>query len=231
MHERTKLGRKGLQAEGRLRLRPFGGYEAHFERQYDQRIEDVWDAITNPKRMVDWLADTDLDLREGGKIELRFANSGAVTSGIVTEVEAPEVLEYYWVTAQQEAPTQHIPDELRAGNGTCGDNTLAASVIRYLLKADVGGGTVLNLRHTVPLNPDLIPNRVVQQSGRANRPEDETPQPDMVLAAWETHLDLLSDALERPGNGAMSLSRDRSEGEWPWGAFEEKRSKYQQLIQ
>jgi uncharacterized protein YndB with AHSA1/START domain len=217
--------------EGVMRLRPHGGYQVQFERHFDQPIEEVWRTITEPNRLSDWLADADVDFQEGGKIELRFANSGSVTQGIVTEVEPPNVFEYFWITAQSNNASQPIPTDLAAGNGTCGDNTLAGSRIRFELARSQGGNTVLTLTHTVPLNPDLIPNPVMRAAwaGPARRAEEEKPKPDMVLAAWETHLDLLEGALRNPGNRTMSRAGRRS-GDWPWDGFEERRNRYAQTI-
>ncbi|MGX0966063.1 uncharacterized protein YndB with AHSA1/START domain [Bradyrhizobium japonicum] len=218
-----------FKQEGSLEVSPNGGYSVEFNRHFDRSIDEVWRTMTDPARMIDWYADADVDQREGGKIVLRFANSGSTQHGIVTQYEAPTVFEHMWVTGQQTAPAQPIPENLRAGNGTCGGLALAASVIRYELSRPSEGGTNLKLTHYVPMNPQLIPVPLAR-AGRAVDTVIESAPPDMVLASWEIILKMLGDALQNPGNRAMSLRAIERGGSWPWDDFHNTQQKYAQTF-
>jgi uncharacterized protein YndB with AHSA1/START domain len=226
----------GRMPDGSLRLSPFGGYTVEFERQFDAKIEDVWRALTDPARLVDWYADTKIEPQLGGKFEQRFANSGATANSLIVEFDPPRVFAHMWVTGKTGSPTQPIPAKLAEGNGTCGDLTLAASVIRY----ELSGGTKttkVKLSHYVPLNPALIPSSLSKDVSRAAAPQtgsrvSKTPAPDMVLATWDIALDLLGRALASPGVKTMSLTRGKREDPqtaWPWQEFEDRRKAYTNL--
>ena len=71
----------------------------HFERHYRHPIERVWDAITQPERLVAWLGDAEIELEEGGAIKITWLNTDedgntAVYNGRVTRFEPPYVFEY-----------------------------------------------------------------------------------------------------------------------------------------
>lgn len=220
MKSKRKKGTRGL-----LRLSQHGGYSVEFKRTFHKPIDEVWKTITDPSRLVDWYAEAKVDARKGGKIELRFANSGATAHGIVTNFDPPNVFEHMWVTGEQSRPSQPMPEALAAGGGTCGDLSLAASVIRFAL-SDEGDSTTLSVSHYVPLNPQLIPGPLAKT--RASH-VSEQPAPDMVLATWETLLELLDQAISSPGNRAMSLSADRKGG-WPWDSFDARRQQYAEVV-
>ena len=58
--------------------------------------EEVWDALTDPKRLEDWFAnDVDLDLRPGGGASFRWSN-GEERTATVTEVEPGRRLAFEW---------------------------------------------------------------------------------------------------------------------------------------
>jgi uncharacterized protein YndB with AHSA1/START domain len=122
------------------------GMEARWERRIPHSIERVWAAITEPARMREWLADADIDLREGGAIELRWLNSEAVLRGRITRLEEGRLLEY-----------EGEPHGL----------------LRFELSED-GDGTLLVFTNRIP-GPSY---------------------PDLALAGWHVHLDMLDDALD-----------------------------------
>ena len=70
------------------------GVTQRFERRLKHPPERVWAALTEPDQMARWLAEADVDLREGGAIELRWTNGPAVLHGRFVTVDAPHVLEY-----------------------------------------------------------------------------------------------------------------------------------------
>ncbi|MBV9040732.1 MAG: SRPBCC family protein [Acidimicrobiia bacterium] len=113
------------QPDGRL-VEVDGAYQIEFERVYPHPIEEVWDAITNPARIAKWWlpfdADIELDLRPGGKYELR--------------AKGPEAMEISWTVVRVEPPTlfEHTHSDI-GGN------------IRWMLH-DEGGATRLELVQT-----------------------------------------------------------------------------------
>ena len=62
----------------------------------DNHLDEVWAALTEPARLVDWLAPGEIELRPGGAAKLDFAESGVVIRSTVSAVEAPRLLEYSW---------------------------------------------------------------------------------------------------------------------------------------
>src|SRR5207244_10895130 len=70
-----------------------------FERVIDRPVDDVWAALTEPDRLRQWLAEADVDARDGGRVELRFANPpGYVVRGTVTRADAPSAFEHTWTS-------------------------------------------------------------------------------------------------------------------------------------
>ena len=72
------------------------GYEAHLERYLEHDQASVWSMLTEPARMIDWLAPGEIEMRKGGAAKLNFTDSGIVIDSIVSEFEAPRLLEYSW---------------------------------------------------------------------------------------------------------------------------------------
>jgi uncharacterized protein YndB with AHSA1/START domain len=73
--------------------------ELHFERRYAHPIERVWDALTQPERLVAWLGEAELDLAEGGALKITWLNTDdegntAVYNARITRLEPPHVLEW-----------------------------------------------------------------------------------------------------------------------------------------
>src|SRR5579859_7732743 len=67
-----------------------------FERWYPVPVQQLWHALTDPRRMGRWLgAEASLDHRVGGAVGLRWA-SGDVMAGVITVFEPDQVLEYTW---------------------------------------------------------------------------------------------------------------------------------------
>lgn len=70
-----------------------------FERVLDHPVDEVWRALTEPDRLLQWLADVDIDTRQGGRIQLRLGQpAGYEVSGAVTRIDPPKVLEYTWTS-------------------------------------------------------------------------------------------------------------------------------------
>ena len=70
-----------------------------FERRYPHPIEKVWEALTQPERLVAWLGEVELDPEEGGAIKVTWLNTDedgntAVYNGRITRFEPPTALEW-----------------------------------------------------------------------------------------------------------------------------------------
>jgi uncharacterized protein YndB with AHSA1/START domain len=57
-------------------LRAVDGKAAvHMEDRYNTDIDDLWSALTDPRRLARWIADVEGDLRLGGEFEASFTSS------------------------------------------------------------------------------------------------------------------------------------------------------------
>ena len=56
----------------------------------------VWEMLTDPAKMVEWLAPGEIELREGGAAKLNFTDSGIVIDSKVSAFDAGRLLEYSW---------------------------------------------------------------------------------------------------------------------------------------
>lgn len=88
-----------------------------FERLLPGPIERVWDHLTKPECLATWLAPGEMELRVGGRVELRFdvqeaperAKAGAIIRGVVTRCEPPRALAYSWSDASPGQPPAESP--------------------------------------------------------------------------------------------------------------------------
>ena len=71
-------------------------YRARLERLIPHPPAAVWAMLTDPAKMVDWLAPGEIELREGGAAKLNFVDSGIVIDSTVSAFEAEKTLEYSW---------------------------------------------------------------------------------------------------------------------------------------
>lgn len=73
-----------------------GYVEARLTRSVEHDQQAVWKALTDPARLVEWLAPGTIDTRVGGAAKLNFTDSGTVIDSRVTACDAPALLEYSW---------------------------------------------------------------------------------------------------------------------------------------
>lgn len=59
-------------------------------------MEKVWAALTIPEPVADWLAPAEIELKVGGRYELRFHDGADVMIGVITRIEPPRLLELTW---------------------------------------------------------------------------------------------------------------------------------------
>lgn len=111
-----------------------------FERKFSQAIDDVWKHISDEKLLAGWIADASVDLRVGGKIELRFREEDDpegyckgenVSGGTIIACQAPELLKFVFASPH-------------AGE----------TILTYTLKP-IDDGTLFTLDHSA-LPPELM---------------------------------------------------------------------------
>jgi uncharacterized protein YndB with AHSA1/START domain len=62
------------------------------EDRFDTDVDDVWSALTDPRRLARWVGEVAGDLRPGGEYRFRFFASGAEGTGRVEACEPPRRL-------------------------------------------------------------------------------------------------------------------------------------------
>lgn len=77
------------------------------EDRYATTIDDLWSAITDPRRLVRWLGEIDGDLRLGGEYYARYYASGWEGSVRIVACEPPRRLQ---LTTASESPVPYVTD-------------------------------------------------------------------------------------------------------------------------
>lgn len=108
-----------------------GGVTALWRLTLDQPAPAVWDALTKPALLAQWLAPGEIELREGGLARLDFGDSGGQIDSLVTCCEPHRRLEYSWSSPGE--PLRNLCWRLEAP----------------------GSETALTLSLTVPVNEDV----------------------------------------------------------------------------
>ncbi len=73
--------------------------ELNFEAVYPNPPGEVWRALTDPKRLADWLMENDFTPRVGHKFQFRMKTGLGIERTIeceVLEVDEPRTLSYRW---------------------------------------------------------------------------------------------------------------------------------------
>lgn len=91
-------------------------HTVRFERDLPCPLETAWSYLTQPGRLVTWLAEGTIEPRVGGKVSLSFDveevperhDGGAFVEGVVTLCVPERVLAYTW--ADPEAPVVNSED-------------------------------------------------------------------------------------------------------------------------
>src|ERR1017187_10018672 len=73
-HQMTGNARAGTRIVGSLRSEDGRG-AVRMEDRYGTDIEDLWSALTDPRRLARWIAEVKGDLRLGGEFHARFTSS------------------------------------------------------------------------------------------------------------------------------------------------------------
>ena len=123
-------------ANGVIRKTGDDDYEIVFVRRLGKPIEKVWAALTDPARLADWFAQTEVDLRLGGEMRFRWALHGSTETAVIVALDPPKLLA--WATPIAEG--RH-------------------SVVRWDLMSETGAvkkGTRLILTQTLIAPDDLL---------------------------------------------------------------------------
>src|SRR5271163_82420 len=72
--------------------------------RFDTDIDDLWSALTDPRRLARWMGEVEGDLRLGGEFRARFYASGWEGTGRVEACEPPHRL--LVVTKDADAPEE-----------------------------------------------------------------------------------------------------------------------------
>jgi uncharacterized protein YndB with AHSA1/START domain len=83
--------RAGSRILGSLRSADGRGV-VRMEDRFDTDIDDVWWALTDPRRLARWIGEVEGDLRLGGEYRFRFFASGSEGTGRVEACEPPRHL-------------------------------------------------------------------------------------------------------------------------------------------
>lgn len=120
MDDLGTLERVGARLQGRM------------ERLMAHDAQAVWQMLTLPDKLAEWLAPGTIEPRLGGAAKLNFTDSGIVIDSQVSAFDPPRLLEYSW-----------------SGPGE------PARPLRWELHPADGGGTRLTLTVSVPDGEDI----------------------------------------------------------------------------
>jgi uncharacterized protein YndB with AHSA1/START domain len=90
----------GAPVLGTLRAADGNGV-VRMDNGFDASIEDVWSALTDPRRLALWLGEVEGDLRPGGEFRARFFASGWEGTGRIDSCERPRRLLVWTKDAEQ----------------------------------------------------------------------------------------------------------------------------------
>ena len=85
------------------------------EDRYDTDIDDLWSALTDPRRLARWMGEVEGDLRLGGEFRARFFASGWEGTGRVEACEPPRRL--LLLTRQPGQVDEHVMEVTLTADG------------------------------------------------------------------------------------------------------------------
>ena len=88
---------------------------ARMSRVLEDSVANVWAALTQPAKLVEWLAPGEIELRKGGAAKLNFTDSGVVIDSTVSAIAPERLLEYSWSSPGQ--PLRPVRYELTPEGG------------------------------------------------------------------------------------------------------------------
>ena len=85
------------------------------EDRYDTDIDDLWSALTDPRRLARWMGEVEGDLHLGGEFRARFFASGWEGTGRVEACEPPRLL--LLLTRQPGQVDEHVMEVTLTADG------------------------------------------------------------------------------------------------------------------
>jgi uncharacterized protein YndB with AHSA1/START domain len=110
----TSNERAGARILGSLRSADGKG-AVRMEDHFDTDIDDLWSALTDPRRLARWMGEVEGDLRLGGEFRARFLASGWEGTGRVEACEPPRRL--LLLTMQPGQPHEHFIEATLTSDG------------------------------------------------------------------------------------------------------------------
>ena len=110
----TSNARAGTRILGSLRSADGKGV-VRMEDRFDTDIDDLWSALTDPRRLARWLGEVEGDLRLGGEFRARFFASGWEGTGRVEACEPPRRL--LVLTKDPDEPDEQVIEATLTADG------------------------------------------------------------------------------------------------------------------
>jgi uncharacterized protein YndB with AHSA1/START domain len=110
----TSNARGGTRILGSLRSADGKG-AVRIEDRFDTDMDDLWSALTDPRRLARWMGEVEGDLRLGGEFRARFFASGWEGTGRVEACEPPRRL--LLLTMQPGQPDEQVIEVTLAADG------------------------------------------------------------------------------------------------------------------
>jgi uncharacterized protein YndB with AHSA1/START domain len=104
----------GTRILGSLRSEDGKGV-VRMEDRFDTDIDDLWSALTDPRRLARWIGEVEGDLRLGGEFRAHFSTSGWEGTGRVEACEPPRLLQV--VTKDPSLPYEEVIEATLAADG------------------------------------------------------------------------------------------------------------------
>ena len=92
-----------------------GNGVVRMEDRFDTSIDDLWSALTDPRRLARWMGEVEGDLRLGGEFRARFFASGWEGTGRVEACEPSRRL--LVLTKQPRQTREHVIEVMLAADG------------------------------------------------------------------------------------------------------------------
>src|SRR6266700_1156256 len=113
-HQMTSDARGSGRILGSLRSADGKGI-VHMEDRFDTDIDDLWSALTDPRRLARWIGEVEGDLRLGGEFRARFFTSGWEGTGRVEACEPPHRL--LLLTKDADEPDEQVIEATLTADG------------------------------------------------------------------------------------------------------------------
>ena len=133
----TSNARGGGRILGSLRSADGKGI-VRMEDRFDTDIDDLWSALTDPRRLARWLGEVEGDLRLGGEFRAHFFTSGWEGTGRVEACEPPHRL--LLVTKDPDEPYELVIEATLTADGDRTDLVIEERGMPPDLLAPYGAG-------------------------------------------------------------------------------------------